>query len=140
MTLSMPRVRHYLRECNLEKLFIEELGWDRHSAQLAVAVDGHTYTLNAIAEKRGVQIFQCQPDAARAAFPTMLPAANLKRRSPNQPTSISSFLSMPPGPRKSGSGWHVNRASPPPIASTTITRSTSLAMRSSRSWKPSPFH
>jgi hypothetical protein len=64
MTLSMPRVRHYLRECNLEKLFIEELGWDRHSVQLAVAVDGHTYTFNAIAEKRGVQIFECQPDAA----------------------------------------------------------------------------
>ena len=39
MTLSMPRVRHYLRECNLAKLFIEELGWDRHSAQLAVAIE-----------------------------------------------------------------------------------------------------
>jgi hypothetical protein len=64
MTLSVPRVRHYLRECNLEKLFIEELGWDRHSARLAVAVDGQTYALSAIAEKRGVQIFQCQPDAA----------------------------------------------------------------------------
>ncbi len=64
MTLSMARVRHYLRECNLAKLFIEELGWNRHSAQLAVAVDGHTYTLSAIAEKRGVQIFECQSDAA----------------------------------------------------------------------------
>ena len=64
MTLSIPRVRHYLRECNLEKLFIEELGWDRYYAQLAVPVDGRTYTLSAIAEKRGVQIFQCQPDAA----------------------------------------------------------------------------
>jgi hypothetical protein len=62
MTLSVPRVRHYLRECNLEKLFIEELGWDRHAAQLAVEVDGQTYTLSTIAEKRGVQIFQCQPD------------------------------------------------------------------------------
>ena len=64
MTLSMPRIRHYLRECNLAKLFIEELGWDHHSAQLTVAVDGHTYTLSAIAEKRGVQIFECQTDAA----------------------------------------------------------------------------
>ena len=45
MTLSMPRIRHYLRECNLEKLFIEELGWDRHATQLTVAVDGHTYSL-----------------------------------------------------------------------------------------------
>ena len=64
MTLSMPRIRHYLREGNLEKLFIEELGWDRHAIQLTVAVDGHTYTLRAIAEKRGVQIFECQTDAA----------------------------------------------------------------------------
>ena len=64
MTLSVPRVRHYLRECNLEKLFIEELGWDRHSARLSIEVDGQSYTLSAIAEKRGVQIFQCQPDAA----------------------------------------------------------------------------
>jgi hypothetical protein len=64
MTLSIPRVRHYLRECNLEKLFIEELGWDRHSGQLAVALDGHNYTLRAIAEKRGVQLFECQSDAA----------------------------------------------------------------------------
>ena len=64
MTLSMPRIRHYLREGNLEKLFIEELGWDRHATQLTVAVDGHTYTLSAIAEKRGVQIFECQTDAA----------------------------------------------------------------------------
>ncbi|HXH13702.1 MAG TPA: DNA methyltransferase [Alphaproteobacteria bacterium] len=63
MTLSVPRVRHYLREFALEKLFIEELGWDRHSAALTVQVDGQAYTLNALAEKRGVQIFQCQPDA-----------------------------------------------------------------------------
>ena len=47
----------------MDKLFIEELGWDHHSAQLTVEVDGHTYTLSAMAEKRGVQIFQCQRDA-----------------------------------------------------------------------------
>jgi Eco57I restriction-modification methylase len=63
MTFSVPRVRHYLREFALEKLFIEELGWDRHSGRLTVQVDGYTYTLHALAEKRGVQIFQCQPDA-----------------------------------------------------------------------------
>src|ERR1700704_4530089 len=64
MTLSVPRVRHYLQQWELEKLFIEELGWDRHSGQLAVQVDEQTYTLRAFAEKRGVQIFTCQPDAA----------------------------------------------------------------------------
>src|SRR6266566_3880871 len=63
MTLSIPRVRHYLQQWELEKLFIEELGWDRHSGQLAVQVDGQTYILRAFAEKRGVQVFTCQPDA-----------------------------------------------------------------------------
>jgi hypothetical protein len=62
MALSIARVRHYLREFALEKLFIDELGWDRHAAQLSVQVDGHTYTLNTMVEKRGVQVFQCQPD------------------------------------------------------------------------------
>jgi hypothetical protein len=57
MMLSVPRVRHYLKNCELEKLFIEELGWDRHPTNLDVQVDGKTYPLRAFAEKRGVQIF-----------------------------------------------------------------------------------
>ena len=52
MTLSVARVRHYLQQWELEKLFIEELGWDRHSGQVAVQADGQTYTLRAFAEKR----------------------------------------------------------------------------------------
>ena len=63
MALSIARVRHYLREFALEKLFTDELGWDRHAAQLIVQMDGQTHTLSALAEKRGVQVFQCQPDA-----------------------------------------------------------------------------
>lgn len=63
MTLSVPRIRHYLQTFALEKLFIEELGWDRHSARLSVQVDGQAHSLTAFAEKRGVQIFECQPNA-----------------------------------------------------------------------------
>jgi hypothetical protein len=63
MTLSLPRVRHYLRNFELEKLFVEELGWDRHAASLTVTVGGQSYTLRSLAEKRGVQIFECRPDA-----------------------------------------------------------------------------
>ena len=63
MRLTVPRIRHYLQTFALEKLFIEELGWDRHAASLSVQVDGQAYLLNAFAEKRGVQIFECQPDA-----------------------------------------------------------------------------
>jgi hypothetical protein len=32
---------------------------DRHSANLAVALDGKTFTLQAVAEKRGLQVFEC---------------------------------------------------------------------------------
>jgi hypothetical protein len=60
MMFSVPRARHYLKNFELEKLFIEELGWDRHSASLDVQVSGQTYTLRAVAEKRGVQIFTYQ--------------------------------------------------------------------------------
>src|SRR5271169_3136751 len=60
MAFSIARVRHYLRQFDLEKLFIEELGWDRYSASLSVQVDGRSYPLRAIAEKRGVQILMCE--------------------------------------------------------------------------------
>ena len=62
MMLSVPRVRHCLKEFELEELFIEELGWDRHSGQLSVEVDDQTYTLRVFAEKKGVQIFECRSD------------------------------------------------------------------------------
>jgi len=63
MTLSVPRIRHYLQTFALEKMFIEELGWDHHSARITVQVDGQTYSLTAFAEKHGVQIFECRADA-----------------------------------------------------------------------------
>ena len=62
MTLNVSRIQHYLKSFKLEKLFIEELGWDRHSGKLLIEVDGTSYTLSAVAEKRGVQIFICLPD------------------------------------------------------------------------------
>jgi hypothetical protein len=68
MTLSVPRARHYLKNFEMKKLFIEELGWDHYTGTLDVQVDGKTYTLEGFAEKRGVQIFQCQPGSA-GTFP-----------------------------------------------------------------------
>ena len=62
MTLSVARLRHYLQEFQLETLFLDELGWDHHSAQLTVSVDGRTYVLRGLAQKRGVQILLCDPD------------------------------------------------------------------------------
>ncbi len=64
MTLNLARVRHYLKEFRWDKLFFEEMGWDRSSGELSVTVAKQDYTLRSLAQKRGVQIFECQPDSA----------------------------------------------------------------------------
>ena len=63
MTLNVTRVKHYLQQFDLSKLFTEELGWDHYSNSIPVSVNGQDFTLQALAEKRGVQIFECSPDA-----------------------------------------------------------------------------
>ncbi len=64
MTLNIPRVRQYLAAFDFETLFIEELGWDRHAADLELTVSGQRYPLHAFAEKRGVQVFECRAETA----------------------------------------------------------------------------
>jgi hypothetical protein len=59
--MNIERIRTLLTQGNFKQLFIEELGWDRHDGTLDVTIDGRTYTLRAIAQKRGVQIFECPP-------------------------------------------------------------------------------
>jgi len=72
MPLDFNRVRQRLRDFEFPKLFTEELGWDRHKEQLHISVDGATFTLIAIAQKRGMVAFVCDgaingrlPDYAR---------------------------------------------------------------------------
>ncbi len=62
-SLNTSAVRRYLKEGNFPDLFIEELGWDHHSAVLSVAVDGKEHTLQAIAEKRGLVAYLCPTSA-----------------------------------------------------------------------------
>ncbi|MCC6443873.1 MAG: hypothetical protein IT210_10520 [Armatimonadetes bacterium] len=61
--LNVERTRQYLKDFDFRSLFIEELGWDHHTLTFPVNADGQTYTLKGIAEKRGVHIFECSPDA-----------------------------------------------------------------------------
>jgi hypothetical protein len=49
-----------LGQFEFAKLFIEELGWDRHSADLSVPIAGTTFALRAVAEKRGMVAWVCQ--------------------------------------------------------------------------------
>ena len=45
--------------------YIDELGWDRHAATLTISVEGQRYTLHAVAQKRGLVVYTCAPDADR---------------------------------------------------------------------------
>jgi len=63
MPLDAAIARDHLRNFRFDQLFIEEMGWDRHRSVLAVEVDGTIYTLNALAEKRGLVVYHCEPDS-----------------------------------------------------------------------------
>lgn len=64
MPVNLNTVRQYLRNFEFKKLFIEELGWDHYKARLDVPVEGQTFILNAVAQKRGFQVFVCEPDSS----------------------------------------------------------------------------
>jgi hypothetical protein len=64
MLLNAANTRKHLEQFAFAKLFIEELGWDRHNAQLTIEISGTAFTLRAIAEKRGMVAWVCHaPDA-----------------------------------------------------------------------------
>jgi hypothetical protein len=58
MTNNISAFRPLLQQGDFGKLF-NELGWDRLKTGLTVAVGPDRYALAPVAEKRGVQIFQC---------------------------------------------------------------------------------
>ncbi|CAN5616952.1 hypothetical protein BH23CHL2_BH23CHL2_12460 [soil metagenome] len=62
MTVNPERIRQRLQDFDLPGLFIEELGWDYHRETLRnIALDGHEFDIQAIAEKRGYVAFRCGP-------------------------------------------------------------------------------
>jgi len=61
MAFEPQRVRQCLKDFAFERLFVEELGWDRHTEQLPVSVDDHEFTLSGVAEKKGVVALLCPP-------------------------------------------------------------------------------
>ncbi len=64
MSIDKPAVRDRLSKFDLTGIFTQELGWDFPAASFTVTVSGQQYRLLSVAQKRGVQIFECQPDAA----------------------------------------------------------------------------
>ena len=57
--LNVRETRQYLKESEFESLFTQELGWDHHTQILPITVDETEYILTAIAQKRGMVVFEC---------------------------------------------------------------------------------
>ena len=66
--LDHEKIREYLANFDLQSLFIEELGWDHGGEDLEVPVANETYTLQAVAQKRGLVAYQYVADSDDA-FP-----------------------------------------------------------------------
>jgi hypothetical protein len=62
MPLDVTRTRQHLSRFDFKTLFLEELGWDSHTASLDIVIDSLAFTLTAIAQKRGMVAFICPPN------------------------------------------------------------------------------
>ena len=69
MQFSHQQIRQYLRESEFEDLFIDELGWDNYTDTLHVTVDETDYALTAIAQKRGMVVFECPTPEVDRSLP-----------------------------------------------------------------------
>src|SRR5579859_1658391 len=58
MNLNKTRARQLLATRDLSTLFVEEMGWDRHSTDVQVTVGASKYSLVALAHKRGMVAYQ----------------------------------------------------------------------------------
>ena len=64
MQINRNQINQLLKDFEFEPLLIEELGWERYSGEVATEIrerggDESEYILTAIAEKRGMVVFQC---------------------------------------------------------------------------------
>ena len=69
MQINVEHTRQHLQRFNFQPLFIEELGWDNHRQTLNVEIGERGYTLTAIAEKRGMVVFECQVSTTAGGIP-----------------------------------------------------------------------
>ena len=56
--LDRTKIKTLLQNCDLQTLFIEELGWDHGGENIEIRVADNLYALEAIAQKRGVVSYQ----------------------------------------------------------------------------------
>lgn len=66
MDFNTSDAKRLLEQFDFPTLFVEALGWDRHSAHLTVAISGVSFDLKAVAEKRGMVAWVCEAPAGSA--------------------------------------------------------------------------
>jgi len=57
---SLQSIRDHLARHDFRPLFIEELGWDAASGELAIQAGGASISLRRVSHKRGLQVFVCE--------------------------------------------------------------------------------
>ena len=108
MPINIANARQLLREANLGLLFIDELGWDRHSGTLDVMVQSSPIPLSAIAHKRGMVAYLCQTPAGQN-----MPDHALRRKIEHQiAKSAHEHLIIFTGPGKTTQIWQWVRREP----------------------------
>ena len=65
--LNVRETHQYLQESEFGNLFTQKLGWDYHTQTLNITVNDTEYELTAIAEKRGMVVFECATAATNSA-------------------------------------------------------------------------
>jgi len=63
--MNTAHARELLARGDLHALFIEELGWDHHSATLSITVEDSTVNLHSLAQKRGMVAYECPTPAGK---------------------------------------------------------------------------
>ncbi|MCL4197206.1 MAG: Eco57I restriction-modification methylase domain-containing protein, partial [Phycisphaerales bacterium] len=63
MPVDLSRCRTLLNACDLDGLFVEVLGWDRHKASHRIVTAAGEFALRGFAEKRGFAVFICPADS-----------------------------------------------------------------------------
>ena len=67
--LNVRETHQYLKESAFENLFTQVLGWDHHTQTLNITIAETEYRLAAIAEKRGMVVFECPATAMDSSIP-----------------------------------------------------------------------
>ncbi len=78
MPFNADAVKQHLRAFDFRKLFISQLGWDKPGAGFPIELAGATYNFVSVAEKRGLQVFECVAPAS-AGFPDYAARLKLER-------------------------------------------------------------